>query len=346
MRTLRRGPVLRLGGSVCAAFLITLCVATALCFHDPVSDFHAVAASIQTRRIVDRHGEPLSVSYTPLWNTDERVALHAVPDLLRGTFLLSEDQRFFDHGGVDWRARAVALWQNLRHGRTVRGASTLTEQTIRILHPRPRTLWSKWVEGWEAIALDRAVSKAALLEFYLNQVPYAANRRGVAQAARYYFDRSLETLTPAETLALVVLARAPSGYDLYRNPRRIEKRIAALADRAADAGLLDEKMRNEIHTAHLTPRPASAPVEARHFARHVRLQGIVEPSGAAIRTTLDASVQTQVQTLLDRRMDALERRKVRNGAALVVDRRSGEILAWVVAGATRRPDDAPPSPPG
>jgi penicillin-binding protein 1C len=346
LRALRPGPVLRIGGLLGAALLTILCVATALCFQDPVPDFHAVAASIQTRRIVDRHMEPLSVSYTPRWNTDERVALHAVPDLLRETFLLSEDRRFFSHGGVDWRARGGALWQNLRHGRTVRGASTLTEQTIRILHPRPRTLWSKWVEGWEAMALDRAVSKAALLEFYLNQVPYAANRRGVAQAARYYFDRSLETLTPVETLALVVLARAPSGYDLYRDPRRIEKRIAALADRAADAGLLDEKTRVQIHAARLTPRPASAPVEARHFARYVRLQGVGSPSGAAIRTTLDAGLQTQVQTLLDRRMDALARRKARNGAALVVDRRSGEILAWVVAGATRHPEDAPPPPPG
>jgi len=63
-----------------------------------------------------------------------------------------------------------------------------------MIHPRKRTIWSRWLEGFEAHELEKVSSKEDILEFYLNQVPYASNRRGVVQAARFYFDRSLETL--------------------------------------------------------------------------------------------------------------------------------------------------------
>ncbi|MCB9979173.1 MAG: transglycosylase domain-containing protein [Rhodospirillales bacterium] len=322
-------------------------MATALSFHSPDTDFRSLFLSqTEGRRITDRNGAPLTLSYQSDWNTDDILALHAFPDLLRSAFLLSEDRRFFDHSGVDWRARAGALWQNIRHGQTVRGASTITEQVIRILHPRPRTLWSKWIEGMEAVALERTTSKATILEFYLNQVPYAANRRGIVQAARYYFDRDPSTLSPRELLALVVLARAPSGYDLYRNPGQVGRKIDSLANQAHLRGLIDSQTLQTIHSARLAPTLPPDPVESRHFTRQVRLQNADFPGKSPIRSTLDATLQTRAQTLLDRRVKSLSHRNVHNAAALVVDRHSGDVLAWVVSGATRRPDQKIPLPPG
>ena len=98
----------------------------------------------------------------------------------------------------------------------MRGASTISEQVVKMLHPRPRTVWSRWLEGWEARLLEQSIGKQDILQFYLNQVPYAANRRGVKQAARYYFDRDLETLSKKEMLVLAVLVRAPSRLDIYK----------------------------------------------------------------------------------------------------------------------------------
>ena len=119
------------------------------------------------------------------------MALHEIPPFLRAAFVAAEDKRFFEHGGPDWSARLSAVWTNVKSGRAVRGASTISEQVVRMLHPRPRSVWSRWLEGWEARELERRFTKNEILEFYLNQVPYASNRRGVQQAASYYFAREL-----------------------------------------------------------------------------------------------------------------------------------------------------------
>ena len=124
--------------------------------------------------------------------------LHDIPQFLQQAFVVSEDQRFYHHKGVDWWARLHAIFQNIKVLDSIRGASTISEQVIRMWHPRPRTLWSRWLEGIEAGRLEKEFSKNEILEFYLNQVPYAGRRRGVVQAARDFFDRDPDTLSTAK----------------------------------------------------------------------------------------------------------------------------------------------------
>lgn len=128
-------------------------------------------------RYVDRFGETLSLTYRNRWNVHDRIPLREMPELLKRAFVAAEDKRFYQHGGVDWLARTSAASSNLRAFRAVRGASTITEQVVRLLYPRPRTLWSRWVEGFDAARLESRFSKAEILEFYLNQVPYARKDR-------------------------------------------------------------------------------------------------------------------------------------------------------------------------
>ena len=192
-------------------------------------------------RLVTREGIPLSVTYQHGWNIHDRLKLHEIPRMLQISLLYAEDQRFFEHAGIDWKARLHALMQNIAAMRAVRGASTISEQTVRMLHPRPRTLWSRWLEGFEAGRMERRYSKSEILELYLNQVPYAANRRGVAQAARYFFNRSVDTLSLNEMLALAVMVRAPSRFDLWRNPERIRSRVDILATRLEVAGVINRR---------------------------------------------------------------------------------------------------------
>ena len=109
--------------------------------------------------VLDRHGQRLSRSYANRWNLHDRVALHEVPALLRDAFVVAEDRRFYEHGGVDWRARAAALWQNLRAGEVVSGGSTLTMQLARMADPAPRTLPAKLREAVRALQLERRFSK-------------------------------------------------------------------------------------------------------------------------------------------------------------------------------------------
>lgn len=281
-------------------------------------------AAAERYQVLDRNGVPLSISYQSALNIDDNLPLYAMPPLLKDAFIASEDRRFYTHHGVDWRARCAALWQNLRAFHGVRGASTITEQTVRILHPRPRTLWSRWIEGFEAVSLERHANKEQILEFYLNQVPYAAQRRGVKQAARYYFNRELSTMDVKETLALAVLPRAPSAYDLYRHPERITPAVLRLAD-AMNLPNGDELRGEAFHLS----RPA-LPVEASHFVGYVRELMPQQPQ--RLVTTLDASLQRQAETLLAQRLHMLKSKQVHNGALLVADHTTGEILAWAVAG--------------
>lgn len=311
--------------------------ATWACITPVSASLQNIQRQADTPRVTDRNGIALSVSYQNRWNVYDRVPLYALPPLLQNAFLTSEDKRFYAHGGVDWRARAGALWQDMRHARIVRGASTISEQVVRMINPRPRTFWSKWLEGLEAQALERGHSKAEIFEFYLNQIPYAANRRGVAQAARYYFNRDISTLSPKETLALAVLARAPSSYDLYKNAGKIDAAIDRLAAELEKQNLVSAAQYAAIKSEKFALQKPALPVEASHFVSYVR--SLARVTGHAIRTTLDAGLQAKVQGILDNRVRVLRHKNVHNAAALVVDWHTGDILAWVVAGAGD--DDVP-----
>lgn len=314
-------------GAACAV----LAFATYVSLTPVKSSLHALRSNAQTLQITDRKGVPLTISYQNRWNVYDNLHLHEIPPLLRQAFVVSEDKRFFLHSGVDWRARGSAALQNWKSGRVLRGASTITEQVVRMVNPRPRNLWSKWLEGWEASLLERGYSKAEILEFYLNQVPYASNRRGVAQAARYYFDRDLTTLTAREMLALAVLARAPSSYDLYKDKSKIDAAIGRLAQAMFERGIFTAEETAQMAAQGFELAQPAAPVNAEHFATYVRAQG--QGAGKAIQTTLDATLQTSVQRILDDRVRTLSPKNLHNAAALVADHTTGEILAWVVAGA-------------
>ena len=122
--------------------------------HVPQS-FWAVLSSASEFQIVDRHGKPLNFTYQNRWNTHEVIELHEIPQFLKTAFIHSEDKRFFKHGGADWLARASALFVNIKKMRAVRGASTITEQVVRMINNRPRTIWTRWIEGWEAGSLEQ-----------------------------------------------------------------------------------------------------------------------------------------------------------------------------------------------
>ena len=294
--------------------------------------FQSVQPSGNSVRVLDRSGVPLNANFQNDWNVYDTVPLHSVPEFLQQAFVLSEDKRFYEHDGIDWRARFHALLQNVKAMKAVRGASTLTEQVVRIHHPRPRTVWSRWLEGWEAGELEHHVSKADILELYLNQVPYASNKRGLVQAARHYFNRDLDTLSKKEMLALVVLVRAPSRMDLYRDTRRVEASIHRLSKSLQERGILTPQAVRNIKASLLQLEKPKTPAQAAHFAQYALAHVVGDDPHRKLRTTLDANLQTTVQSLLDRRLEDLKSRKVHNGAVLVVDHHTREVLAWTVAG--------------
>lgn len=287
------------------------------------------------RSVLDRHSRKLSESYFEEWNLADRLELYEFPERLREFLVFSEDRDFLTHSGIDWRARGVALFQNLTALRVVRGASTLDEQVIRMLHPRPRTVWSKLVETIEAYQLNRKFAKAEILEFYMNQVPFARHRRGFAQASQLYFSRPLSNLHLRELLSLVVLIRAPNRFDPYRHQKRLDHRVLRLADSLREAGRVTDEEWKEIKLSKLRLHYGarrSFPVEA--FVRQIRLRSEDrdQEQEQSLITTLDLSLQTEIKALAEQRQERLKSYGVDKIAVLVLDYQSDEVLAWVHSG--------------
>ncbi len=313
-----------------AAAGIVLTAAAVVFAHtgDLPESFDRLTARADKIQFLDRSGIPLNTSYLNYWNVHDTLRLYETPPLLVKMFVAAEDRNFYSHSGVDWRARAAALFQNIKAGKIVRGASSLSEQVVRMIIPRPRTFFSKIVEGIDAVRLERRFSKNDILEFYLNQVPYAANRRGVKQAALFYFSKTPDRLSLRETAALVVLVRAPSSFDLYGSADKINGLIDRQLRAFAEQNIISK---TELQAALTEKINLSAPelnVAAPHFLEYVRSLDL--PAGRAVETTLDAFLQKKVAALTRQRLKDLRYRHVSNAAVLVIERETGNILAWAV----------------
>jgi len=322
--------------TVSAAVVLTVVTYTAM---QPVpASLAKINKKVIKQQFLDRHGKIMNVTYENKWNIHDVVALHDIPPFIQQAIIASEDKRFFSHNGIDWLARMSAVKQNLFAGKSVRGASTITEQVVKMLQSRERTIWTRWLEGFEAHYLEDNVSKHEIIEFYLNQVPYAARRRGIKQAAAYYFDRDLDTLNKKEMMALAVMVRAPKWLNPYHYPKRLDKAINELADRMHTAGLIDDMARSSIRTQALEAKRPTLDINTEHFIEYVSgLPDLKSLQDAGyVHTTLDIELQAKVQKVLDSKLDSLKKSHVQNGAVLVVDHYRNEIIAWGVAHAGKK----------
>ena len=320
---------------VCALVAVSaLAIATCLSLRGFPDDLRSLSGTAIKSTVLARDGTPLSYTLENTWNTTDSVPLVDVPTLLQSAFIIAEDQHFYEHHGVDWPARFAALWLDAREGAAIRGASTITEQVVRMIHPRPRNPWSRWVEGFEAARLDARQSKAQILEFYLNQVPYAERRRGVIQAARFYFGRGLDTLSPGEQVALAVLVRSPAGMDLRHNAPRARRALDQLADRLQQHGDLTAAQRGQIRGEPWVLNDSAAALDASYFVSHALNVAGTGPIPPQVRTTLDPHVQITAQNILDRALADVAKRHVHDGGVLVIDHQRNEIRGWVVGRTT------------
>jgi penicillin-binding protein 1C len=274
-------------------------------------------------RLLDRHGVVLDTRrIDPVRRRLDWTPLPAVSPALRDAVLAAEDRRFADHGGVDLRAVAASLVQALGGGGR-RGASTITMQVAALVDPslrtrgRRRTLAQKWAQARLAWALERAWSKDEILEAYLNLVDFRGELTGVGAAAAGLFRSTPDAVSTAEAAVLAALVAAPNA-----SPAAVGRRATALRaalSSPASAEAIDAATRG------LAVRPSlSAP---RSLAPHVASRLL--DASAVVRTTLDAGLQRAAVAALHRNLLAVRDRGVADGALLVVDNDSGEVLAYV-----------------
>ncbi|MBQ6781830.1 MAG: penicillin-binding protein 1C [Treponema sp.] len=281
-------------------------------------------------RIYDFRGNLLQIIPQENGVRREWIPLDEIPSFVKHIFLGAEDRRFYQHHGIDIGAILRASFQNASEMRTVSGASTITMQLARIIRPNAnRTIFVKLCEAFNALRLEMRLSKAEILELYLNNVPFGFNAEGVASAARTFFALSIEELTEPQATCLAVIPRRPALYNPLSNPELCAKAAydlySSVAEFAESSYTADDFLlaANSAHSF-------SYPFEMPHFVRWLSQQP-ESPIGHAreVCTTVDLSLQHVAEDLLARSVERYASNRLTNGSVLVCDTQSGAIRAWV-----------------
>ena len=309
----------------------SLSVTTAQVTAEGVPTFAAVRAAYQPSdvRLLDRHGAVIhELRRDPTRRRFEWTALADVSPAVRTAVVAAEDGRFYAHSGVDWWALGAAMVGRVSGG-PARGASTISMQVARLLTPDLQaggsaTLRGKWRQMLAARAIERAWTKAEILETYLNLATFRGEVQGVAAAAGVLFDKAPHGLSDDEALVLAALLQGPNAphQAVTARAERIRARTAATVEAAAVAQAVARAADRWGAAGALGRGPAVA--LAPHAARAVLRDG-----APTAPTTLDAPVQRAVADALRRHLLDLQDRVVRDGAVLVVDNASGDVLAYV-----------------
>ncbi|WP_316158787.1 MULTISPECIES: penicillin-binding protein 1C [unclassified Bradyrhizobium] len=287
----------------------------------PLREAKAVSTTV-----VDRHGKLLR-AYAMAdgrWRLPVSAKKDVDPTYLK-LLLAYEDQRFFDHHGVDPRALARAAIQLGSHGHIVSGGSTITMQLARLLEPRrQRSLHAKLRQIVRALELERELSKDEILDLYLTLAPYGGNLEGIRAASIAYFGKEPKRLSLAEAALLVALPQSPETRRLDRHPEAARRARDRVLDRMVAENVISAEdaaqAKAQAVPAFRMPMPILAPHAADQASAAVKDQPI-------IRLTLDASLQKVLEPLARDRAIALGPNV--SVGIIVVDNDSGDVLAHV-----------------
>lgn len=249
-----------------------------------------------------------------------------VPEKFAAAIVEFEDRWFRLHPGVNPVSFVRAAYGNLKAGRVTSGGSTITMQVIRMSRRKERTLWQKIVESVLAMRLELRYSKDRILAMYASHAPFGGNVVGIDAASWRYFGHPSGDLSWGEAAALAVLPNSPSSIHPGRNREKLLLKRNSLLERLYKKGLMDRHTLELALDEPLPDEPLPLPSLAPHLVDLIASSG--NPS-APVRTTLDASLQRQVEALTDLHCRDLSSRGIRDLAAIIVDVRTGEVLAYV-----------------
>ncbi len=283
-------------------------------------------------RFLDRAGQPLRQLLTPEGQRrgEPVQTLVEIPRTLVLATLAAEDRRFWQHGGVDLLAVGRALRDNLATRRVVSGASTVHQQLVKVASGQltGRTLAVKVREALQARQLAMRWTREQVLLEYLNRLHYGNQLIGCAAAASGYLDKPLADLTLAESALLAAVPQSPARLNPHRHLAAARVRQRFILDAMLRLGWIQA----DEHLAACAEVPRLRRYTGGFAAPHAveMLRASSEPSGplaSTVRTTLDAALQRQVETIIAARLATLKERNVSHAAAVVIDNATGEVRA-------------------
>lgn len=277
-------------------------------------------------RVLSRDGTLLREATSDPRGRARWVALTDVAPSLLQALLAAEDARYRQHHGIDYDALVRAVGYTFTGRRS--GGSTLSQQVVKLLRPRPRTLASKLNEMIMALRLERSATKDEILEQYINRAPFGARSAGVEAAALSFFGKSARELSLVESALLAALPKGPTYYDPRRHAGRALARRNWVLQRMRALGHIDAAAHDAAVAEPLRVQRAEAPFEAPHFTARV-LRARHHSDAPQVTTTLDGRLQRRAEVIVRRALAALQGRGVSQAAALVLENATGDVLAYV-----------------
>ncbi len=289
-----------------------------------------------TTSIYDRNGTLLYEIYADDKNRSP-VKLDQLPDHIKEATLAIEDKDFYHHFGFSIRGIIRAFYRTV-FNQTLQGGSTITQQLVKnaLLTPE-RTVSRKIKEAILTLATEIIYTKDEILEMYFNQTPYGGTAWGIEAAARRYFEKPAADLNLAEAALLAGLPASPTTYSPFgAQPQLAKNRQEMVLNSMIEADFISEEEANQAKEEKLTYAALKEPILAPHFVMYVKEQLVdmfgqkqVEQGGLQVITTLDWEIQQHAQQIVSEEIEKTTQYNVTNGAALVTNPRTGEILAMV-----------------
>ncbi len=289
-----------------------------------------------TSHIRDRNGTELYKVYSQQNRT--LVKLSDMPLALRQATIAIEDAEFYSHSGFSLRGMLRALRKNIESGQTVEGGSTITQQLVKtaLLSPE-QTLRRKLRELVLAIEVESKFSKDQILELYLNRVGFGGAAYGVEEAAQTYFGKSVKDLDLAQSAVLAGLPASPTTYSPFgTHPELAKKRQQEVLQRMVSEGYISWAEAAAASGQELKFALPATNILAPHFVMYVREilaqkygSEVLEHGGLDVITSLDLVTQELAQSAVTEEVNKVAYLRISNGAAMVTNPQTGEILAMV-----------------
>ncbi len=289
-------------------------------------------------KIYDRQGELLYDIFQDQNRTP--VKLVDMPDIVKKATISIEDKDFYKHGGFSVTGIARSAFELVLNRKVSGGGSTLTQQLVKnALVGNEQSVVRKIKELILAVEVERSYSKDQILEMYLNEIPYGGTAYGIEAAANLYFGKHAKDLDLAEASLLAGLPQRPSVYSPYgTHPELAKVRQEEVLRRMSEDGYISKAQSDQAKNEVLTYRTAQNEVgfKAPHFVLYVKQKledqfgsKMVEQGGLRVTTTLDYKLQEKAEKVVKDEVANLKGYNVGNGAAVVMDPKTGQVLSMV-----------------
>ena len=297
----------------------------------PYQDLKNLQNKPYSTRIYDRNGYLIQVTSLEDGLRREWIPFEQIPENVKKVFLNAEDKRFYLHHGVDFLSVLNAFRQNASSKKTIRGASTISMQLSKIITPSVEKSFSKkFSDMINAYRIEAKLSKKQILELYLNTVPFGMNSEGITSAARTFFGKEIEDLTPEEICILSVIPRNPSAYNPINHPEACAQKAFLIYKKVFKSDLSDEEIYTKLLETATKAEKYVYPFYMPHFINYLQAVWKNEKNIPwEIQVSADLNIQFCAEDYLRQALEMAKSARITNGAMLVLNNSDNSVLAWV-----------------